>query len=256
MVYLKTIQQFLQFIEWKPLSALGTVDIEEYQRSLSGLAKRTIGMRIAAVCSLVSYIHKRNPEVMPRNIGAAVQRVKVPSELAARALSEDDVHAIIAAERKPWKVAMLRVFYGTGIRPEELVKIQRKHITERPEGCGRIIIHGKGDKVRVLNVFNGTWAAVLSILPSDPNGFLFPAKRGRMMHPTYASFLVSEAGKKAGFEHVSAVWLRHAHASHALDRHAPIHTVRDTLGHTSIASTGKYLHANPQDSSGRYLNEG
>jgi hypothetical protein len=45
---------------------------------------------------------------------------------------------------------------------------------------------------------------------------------------------------------VSAHWLRHAHASHALDRGAPIHLVQATLGHASIATTGCYTHAPTQ----------
>ena len=58
------------------------------------------------------------------------------------------------------------------------------------------------------------------------------------------------AGLRAG---VSPHWLRHAHATHALERAAPIHTVQATLGHASVATTGKYLHARPTDSSARYL---
>ena len=46
---------------------------------------------------------------------------------------------------------------------------------------------------------------------------------------------------------------RHAHASHALDRGAPIHLVQATLGHASITTTGRYLHARPDDSSRRFF---
>ena len=52
---------------------------------------------------------------------------------------------------------------------------------------------------------------------------------------------------------VSPHWLRHAHASHAFDRGAPIHLVQATLAHASVATTEKYLHARPTDSSARYL---
>lgn len=47
--------------------------------------------------------------------------------------------------------------------------------------------------------------------------------------------------------------LGHAHASHALDQGAPIHLVQQTLGHSSVATTGRYLHARPTDSSARYV---
>ena len=48
---------------------------------------------------------------------------------------------------------------------------------------------------------------------------------------------------------VSPHWLRHSHASHSLDKGAPLSLVKETLGHSSIAITEKYLHAKPDDSS-------
>ena len=55
---------------------------------------------------------------------------------------------------------------------------------------------------------------------------------------------------------MSPDWLRHAHATHALEHgHAPIHLVQATLGHASVATTSKYLHARPTDSSARYLGD-
>jgi len=48
-------------------------------------------------------------------------------------------------------------------------------------------------------------------------------------------------------------WLRHSNSSHSLDRNAPIHVVQATLGHASLATTSRYTHAKPNDSSGRYL---
>jgi integrase/recombinase XerD len=66
--------------------------------------------------------------------------------------------------------------------------------------------------------------------------------------------IVRSAARRVGIEaNVSPHWLRHAHASHSLDRGAPIHLVQATLGHASVATTGRYLHARPQDSSARYL---
>jgi len=52
-------------------------------------------------------------------------------------------------------------------------------------------------------------------------------------------------------ERPSPHWLRHAHATHALERGAAIHLVQATLGHASVATTGRYLHARPTDSSAR-----
>ena len=66
--------------------------------------------------------------------------------------------------------------------------------------------------------------------------------------------IVRQAAKQAGVTGtVSPHWLRHAHASHALDHGAPIHLVQATLGHASVSTTSAYLHARPGDSSARYL---
>ena len=51
----------------------------------------------------------------------------------------------------------------------------------------------------------------------------------------------------------SVHWLRHAHASHAIDNGAPITLVSATLGHADLKTTSVYAHARPGESSGRYL---
>ncbi|MDP9438497.1 MAG: tyrosine-type recombinase/integrase, partial [Actinomycetota bacterium] len=71
-----------------------------------------------------------------------------------------------------------------------------------------------------------------------------------------AERVVKEAARAAGLKNASEVsphWLRHAHASHAMDRGAKIHLVQATLGHASVSTTGRYLHARPDESSALYL---
>lgn len=43
--------------------------------------------------------------------------------------------------------------------------------------------------------------------------------------------------------HASTHWMRHTHATHALERGAELTTVRDNLGHASIATTSIYAHS-------------
>jgi site-specific recombinase XerD len=66
--------------------------------------------------------------------------------------------------------------------------------------------------------------------------------------------IVRAAAERAGIAAgVSPHWLRHAHASHALDRGAPVYLVSSTLGHADLRTTSAYTHARPGDSSARYL---
>lgn len=62
------------------------------------------------------------------------------------------------------------------------------------------------------------------------------------------------ACKQAGItDTVSPHWLRHAAASHALDRGAPVHVVQQTLGHASLATTSRYTHARLTNGLAQYL---
>ena len=83
---------------------------------------------------------------------------------------------------------------------------------------------------------------------------MFRSRKSGPLDPSQVHRIVKAAAERAGLSaEVSAHWLRHAHASHSLDRGAPIHLVQQTLGHASVATTGRYLHARPTDSSARYL---
>ena len=68
------------------------------------------------------------------------------------------------------------------------------------------------------------------------------------------NYVVKAAAKRARVNPaVSVHWLRHAHASHAIDNGAPITLVSATLGHADLKTTSVYAHARPGESSGRYL---
>jgi integrase/recombinase XerD len=125
----------------------------------------------------------------------------------------------------------------------------------RQEG-GQITVFGKGGKTRTVLLKSKVWQQLLSIKgeakAADP---LFRSRKGGgSLDVSQVRRIVYAAAKKAGLEQkVSPHWMRHAHASHALDRSAPIHLVQATLGHASVSTTGRYLHARPTESSSFYL---
>jgi integrase/recombinase XerD len=87
-----------------------------------------------------------------------------------------------------------------------------------------------------------------------PDDRVFVSEQGRPLTRTAITMIVAQAAKRAGIEaHVSAHWMRHAHASHAIDNGAAITLVQRTLGHVSIQTTSAYIHARPDESSGKYL---
>jgi len=72
--------------------------------------------------------------------------------------------------------------------------------------------------------------------------------------PRGVNYLVKKIAQRAGApERMSPHWLRHAHASHSLDRGASVALVAGTLGHANVATTSAYLHAKPGTASGDNL---
>jgi integrase/recombinase XerD len=131
-----------------------------------------------------------------------------------------------------------------------------RDLTARDD-AGQITVFGKGGKTRVVLLPAGLWRRIDAQRgdagPDDP---VFASRQGGALDASRVHRIVKAAAKRAGLsEAVSAHWLRHAHVSHSLDRGAPVHVVRATVGHASLETTTRYSHARPGDSSARYLAE-
>jgi site-specific recombinase XerD len=144
------------------------------------------------------------------------------------------------------------VQYVAGLRVSELCGLRGRHLQERGD-AGQISVHGKGNKTRVILLRPETWQA-LQALQAGEETPLFRSRKGGPLSRAQVFRLVKAAARRAALSaEVSPHWLRHAHASHALERGAPISLVKATLGHSNIATTDRYTHARPADSSARYL---
>ena len=114
----------------------------------------------------------------------------------------------------------------------------------------------KGGKPRTVKLPVPVWQELARVRPEPPVGPVFASRRAgradRPIRPNTAWRWCERAGRRAGVK-LSPHFFRHAHASHALDRGAPIHLVATTLGHASLSTTTKYAHARPGESSGDYL---
>ncbi len=145
----------------------------------------------------------------------------------------------------------------------EAVGLRTRDLVARDDDRGgQLAVFGKGQKTRPVLVPDGLFEELSDLALPDPDAPLFRSqKRGpdggpRPVTARQAERIVKATARKAGLKNASEVsphWLRHAHASHAMDRGAKIHLVQATLGHSDISTTGRYLHARPEESSALYL---
>lgn len=251
--YASDLERLLRFLDNKPLNLIELRDLQAFADSLHYLAPGSQARILKACKSLLTFGCKTMPALFPLNAGAALKLPKSKNVLAERILAERDVLMMIELEPVIRNKLILRLLYISGVRRSELCGIRFTDLQERPElNAGQVTIFGKGGKTRVIvlthecwNWLRG-WRILRGNVPNDALVFDLCAST------IYK--IVRAAAKRAGLEKpVSPHWMRHAHASHALDRGAPISLVQATLGHENIQTTGKYLHARPGESSGKYL---
>jgi integrase/recombinase XerD len=185
-----------------------------------------------------------------------VRLPKLRSALAERILSEADVHRLLALEPDARNRALLRLAYAGGLRVSELVALRWRDLQPRDAGEGQVTVYGKGGKTRAVLLPASVWRDVQALRGTTgaAEGPVFGSRKGGPLTARQAQRLVDAAARRAGLRAgVSPHRLRHAHATHALERGAPIHLVRATLGHASVATTGRSRHARPTDRSARSL---
>lgn len=247
--YRSDVGRFLAFTG-KPLPQVTLGDVQDFADSLLGLSPASRARTLSAVKSLLAFCHQLG--YLTFDVGRPVRLPAIRGTLAQRILTESDVQRMLALETDPRNRALLRLLYGAGLRVSELTALCWGDAQERGDS-GQITVMGKGEKTRAILLSVDTWRE-LSGLRGAEDAPVFPSRNGGHLDPSQVRRIVKGAARRAGITApVSPHWLRHAHASHALDRGCPIHLVQATLGHASVATTGRYLHARPTDSSSRYL---
>lgn len=239
----------------KPLGRITLADLLTYAGSLdqAGLKPASQNRDLSAIKSLLSFAQQTG--YLPYNVGAAIKLRPNRDGLAARILDESEVARLIQAAPEGRDRVLVKLLYVSGVRVSELCGLKWCNALARQQG-GQITVFGKGGKTRTILLKPKVWEQLFSI--KGEAGAVDPIFRSRKgggpLDTSQVRRIVNAAGRRAGLERkVSPHWMRHAHASHALDRNAPIHLVQATLGHASVATTGRYLHARPTESSSLYL---
>ena len=107
-------------------------------------------------------------------------------------------------------------------------------------------VNGKGRKLRLVP-FAGPAADALRAYkrvrrPQCGGEPFFLSNRGLRLTVAGIDYLLRKNCEGVGMDRINAHALRHTAASLALEGGAPLHHVRDLLGHSSVLVTSKYLH--------------
>jgi integrase/recombinase XerC len=222
-----------------------------------GLSRRSIARSLSAVRSFYRFMHRN--EMVEANPARGVSSPKLEKYLPAY-LDRAQIDLLFQmAEVRAWEgrfvdvrnLAILELFYSTGMRLSELAGINRIDIDLLSQ---QVKVRGKGRKERIIPIGDH---AVLALRN-------YEAKRDELTRALggnvdRVAFFLGRTGKRIGVRAVqSAVSaflaqideeaglsvhsLRHTFATHLLDAGADLRAVQELLGHASISTTQIYTH--------------
>lgn len=267
--YTRDIEDFIAHLSSQNcrLSQLAPTDINAYLRVQAdqGLGPASRARRLSAIRQFLKFLVAE--AVLDENPAFAVAGPKreraLPKTLSVAEvdrLIETAEHMIEATTGKDRARAirfhcLLELLYATGLRVSELVSLPRAVL----RGDARLLtIKGKGGRERQVPLSQPARRALDRYLGFNVDGeekrpeprataskWLFPSSsaEGHLTRQRFAQDL-KELAKTAGMapERVSPHVLRHAFASHLLDRGADLRAVQQLLGHADISTTEIYTH--------------
>lgn len=254
--YSKDLDQFgkwclFQF-EISDLAKVTPVMVRDWIMQLSeeGLEAKSINRKISSLRSF--YRHLVRTSEISSSPMQAIKSLKAPKRVV-RAVSEDDMSKLLAkstyeGEDEPLRDRlMILTFYMTGIRRSELIGLKWTDVDEVGK---KIKVLGKRNKERYVPVTE-MWLGALDeyrenevVKRGELATSIFCSNKGEMLGPKLVyNRVVHYISKASSVEKKSPHVLRHTFATHLLNMGAELQTIKELLGHSSLAATQIYTHS-------------
>ncbi len=220
-----------------------------------GLAKRSAARALSALRTFYRFLNAtQGGDVNPAK---AARTPKLERTLPSY-LDREEIAALFAdAERRAEAggfaeardLAMLELFYSTGIRLSELAGLSDPDVDLVSD---QVKVRGKGRKERIVPVGGPAGRALrryyrerdaLGLVGPADRGALFVSRRGRRLSPRSVQLAIKRLfGVLARSRDLHVHSLRHSFATHLLDAGADLRAVQELLGHASLGTTQVYTH--------------
>lgn len=225
--------------------------IQTYIQSISkkNFSDKTLLRKVSSIKSFFRYLTDNN--LVKTNIAELIASPKTSKKIP-NFLTKNQVQKLmklpdLTSKNGIMHLSILEIFYSTGIRISELVKIELNKVDLNK----RIVkVKGKGDKERIVILGD---RAILSLkshinINNIRHFYLYPSLLSKSKEKTHISInYVYKMVKKylsyiSGNDKLSPHSLRHSFATHLLNNGADLMSVKDLLGHEDLSSTQIYTH--------------
>ena len=244
-----------RFVAFQPKTALKSVtpsNIRDFLLSLhnQGLSSRSIARSLSSLKSFFKYLVGEG-----RIQESPVETLETPKiwRKLPHTISLNEVESLLSQPntKTPLGIrdkAMLEVLYATGVRVSELISLE---LNDMNLEVGYIRSYGKGGKERVIPLGEVAQSHLKTYLEqSRPRlvknkslSALFISQRKMPMTRQGFWKILKQYVLKANISvPASPHTLRHAFATHLLERGADLRSVQQMLGHSDISTTQIYTH--------------
>jgi integrase/recombinase XerD len=255
--YRRAIERFRAFLPQISFKDVTWKEVEAYklalQRGLAGysgksLSPASIAALIAPLKSFYKWGSDINVGIFARNPTTSVRLPQVKITSRKHYLTKKEVGCLLQQlQRQSLRNYLIGLSLVTlGLRVSELAGVKWEHFHTDPLGASiwLNIARGKGGKTRDVKVPVALWSIFQEYKRSveqapgfDDSFVVFPITTRQIER------IIRHAGTlgiqtKCPTPH----WLRHTNATLALLRGASLQQVQETLGHTHINTTQRYLH--------------
>lgn len=220
------------------------------KRVESGAKPRSTARQLSSFRRFFRYILREGMRGSDPTVDIEMPRI---GRSLPKSLSEDEVDALLNAPNTDEPLghrdrAMLELLYATGLRVSELINLRQSQVNFN-QGVLRIV--GKGDRERLIPLGEESqrWLQEfldgprMEILLERQTDYLFPTRRGDRMTRQAFWHIIKRYAEKAGIrQKMSPHSLRHAFATHLLNRGADLRVVQMLLGHSDLSTTQIYTH--------------
>tara|TARA_B100000686_G_scaffold130245_1_gene137321 strand:- start:962 stop:1840 length:879 start_codon:yes stop_codon:yes gene_type:complete len=250
--YRNDLDRFSNFFSGRKIVSLTTSDIREFLIFLKelGLSGASIARCLSSIKSFFKYLCL---DKQLENNPAEILNTPKSYRNLPNVLSSQDIDKLLNCPDKKSLLglrdkAMMEILYATGLRVSELVNLRVSEL-DLEVGCIRTM--GKGSKERIVPIGSMAKKAlneyVLSSRPALLGGHnaeeIFITTRGRCMTRQGFWKMLKRYATQANIRaNVSPHIIRHAFATHLLERGADLRSVQQMLGHSDISSTQIYTH--------------
>ncbi|MBQ9878005.1 MAG: tyrosine-type recombinase/integrase [Bacteroidales bacterium] len=264
-IYRDVLEQFASSCDITDFSAVTSFHVRGYEMYLldeKGLDARTVNLHLSVLSGFFRYLMHEG--ILESNPCRTVSRPKTGKRLAdfyrqdamedyfkatQTYVTESDM-GMEARYRKRLARLIISILYDTGMRRSELISLKRGDV----DFTRRVArVRGKGDKIREIPLIPSLCEEISLYLQSvesmegcdtGPDAPLLVTSKGKALYPVYVDRTVKEelgsvasiTGRKS--PHV----LRHSLATGLLNDGTDLNSIKELLGHSSLAATQVYTH--------------